>query len=548
MSAATTSGTEAGARADTAARGAISTAARAVTTARSATVAHYLSLAAAAIVLTFLSRNQWFFYDEWAFITDPTAELWAGHGGHWSTLPILVWTGLQSTFGLASYLPFVLTVIAVHLVTAHLLWRLLRRLGSSPWIATALAAVFLFLGAGAENLFWAFQYAFVGAITFVLGAMLLALRPKLGRGARVGIAVLLLAGAATSGTALPFFLPVVLVLWRNHGWRKMLWSVVPPALVYVIWYLFVAGPNPNRTLQAQGADILLSPSFGAAMFVNGLSVVVPVPFVGIIIVAIIALGLGMTFRSGADSAVFGATALALAGVGFALLTGFSRWGTGLGSATNGRYIYVLCIALAPAAGLLLTRFIGRSRGRATLAFVLIGTVGLYNVGLLVADARYQAGRETTTHEVVSAALAMQEQFPEATDLESSPDPTYLPIVDLGQLKELHLTQGLPVREFSESAWLTAVVNSGVTVTSAAAASPCVALRAGDRILSTDVVVAGERGEFTVAATNSAGETGNTRALRLDPGAHRIAAAADTPLVVTAIDPRSDACIARVQEQ
>ena len=49
-----------------------------------------------------------------------------------------------------------------------LLWRLLLHIGVRPAIATALATVFVLLGAGYENLMWAFQIGFVIFLPFLL--------------------------------------------------------------------------------------------------------------------------------------------------------------------------------------------------------------------------------------------------------------------------------------------------------------------------------------------------------------------------------------------
>ena len=73
---------------------------------------------------------------------------------------------------LRSYLPYLAQVIALHLAAvtgAYVLMR--RRVG--PFAATLLALPLLLLGAGAENLFWAFQTGFVGSVAFGIWALVL---------------------------------------------------------------------------------------------------------------------------------------------------------------------------------------------------------------------------------------------------------------------------------------------------------------------------------------------------------------------------------------
>ena len=72
---------------------------------------------------------------------------------------------------------------------------------------------------------WAFQMGFMGAMAFGLGALLVALRPRLGAlGASSAIVALLTLGAATAGTALPLFLAVGVVIavpaWLAKGARR----------------------------------------------------------------------------------------------------------------------------------------------------------------------------------------------------------------------------------------------------------------------------------------------------------------------------------------
>ena len=43
--------------------------------------------------------------------------------------------------------------------------------GADPWVATALALLFALLGAGAEDLAWAFQIGFVSSVLFGLLSM-----------------------------------------------------------------------------------------------------------------------------------------------------------------------------------------------------------------------------------------------------------------------------------------------------------------------------------------------------------------------------------------
>ena len=124
---------------------------------RGSALAHAVSLIIAGILLLWIDRKQWFFYDDWDFITGavssgPHSGLFAPHNEHWSTGPILIYRALFAVVGVRSYFPYIFVLVALHLLAAHLLWRLMVRTGSDKWIASGLCGAFLVLGAGAENL------------------------------------------------------------------------------------------------------------------------------------------------------------------------------------------------------------------------------------------------------------------------------------------------------------------------------------------------------------------------------------------------------------
>ena len=65
-------------------------------------------------------------------------------------------------------------VVIAHATTALLLRAVARRGGARPWTATIVVAVFVLYGPGEQNIVWAFQMTFVGALLFGLVHLLLA--------------------------------------------------------------------------------------------------------------------------------------------------------------------------------------------------------------------------------------------------------------------------------------------------------------------------------------------------------------------------------------
>ena len=290
------------------------------------------------MALLYVARNQWFYFDEWDIIwpAEASRRFIEGHNGHWSSIPIAVWTAIQRTLGLGSYLPYIGAAIAAHVVVAHLLWRVLRHIGTSPWIATSLIAVFVFFGAAAENLMWAFQMGFMGAMAFGLGALLVSLRLTLGTGSIVAVIALLTLGAATAGTALPLFLAVVVVILYRHGWRKALIAVGIPSAVYLIWYTLIAGPNPTAIYRAQSVGEMMRGSRVRRAHVRrGVRRVHPVPGFGVIVIT--AIGLWVVWVAVGRSLttpVVVATGMLGSGLLFAALTAYSRLELGVVSAAS----------------------------------------------------------------------------------------------------------------------------------------------------------------------------------------------------------------------
>ncbi|MFJ6653190.1 hypothetical protein ACIQLJ_10395 [Microbacterium sp. NPDC091313] len=495
-------------------------------------------MAVAGGILLYLGRNQWFYFDEWSFLQSPLAELWQGHGGHWSTVALLIWVGIQGIFGLGSYLPFLAVAVIAHLSVAHLTWRILRRIGVNDLIATASVAVFLLLGAASENLFWAFQFGFMGAIALALGAALLSLTPTLSRRRAVSIATLLLLASATSGTALPFFAAVAIILWQRQGLRRTAAIMSAPVVVYSAWYLFVAGENSNEALKATGIDVLLVPQFAGAMIVDGIDAASPVPFAGIVIAAAVAWFAFRTLNRRQDDSAAVALALLGAGLIFALLTGYSRWHTGIESAASGRYVYVIALTFLPVAALMLSRATPRTPGRA-LAVALMGVIGVFNVGILVQDAREESSREAFVQGAISAGVALADEYPEI-DTAESPEPEFFPF-PLSLAIDLSETDGLQLTAFNEEERLTALAGVGLTVRPVDEVSSCSPLAAGTILTAGDILQTPAAATVQVAAIEPEVSQGHSRSVTLSAGATELGLVDGTALTVTQTAPSAQLC-------
>lgn len=440
----------------------ISVWARRVLAALTPSRAHYAGLIVAAIVLAIIQSTQWFFIDELAFLkVDAPPLLWP-HLGHLSIAPNLILHGMLSVFGLNSYLPYVLLALAAHLAVVHLLWRIMRRVGVGAWVSTAVAFLLSLLGAGYENLLWAFQFAFMGAIAIGLGAVLV-LDQKRVTWRRLALATALLLVAITfAGTAIPLVVASALVAWRYGGFLKAVVLAAATGIPYLAWYVTYSrvGDRPSSGLGIHAVTDLTQgvPEFFSRMFVDTLDQALPFKLIAPAIV--LAVIVWMVARARTFSGPrFTALALAAASVTFAAMTAVSRLDFGMGNAASSRYIYAQYVLCAAIVALILTEISHRLTGLSTVAAIAAFAIVLvYNFGLLIAGAHTRAAWENTVHEIFSAALVLQNEDPGRFDPLARPTPTMAPDITIGDLIALQDQGYFTPGEFSASARDTALAN------------------------------------------------------------------------------------------
>jgi hypothetical protein len=219
----------------------------------------FVGIEAATVPLWLLhARSLWFFADEWDFLAGRTGgdlgDLFRPHNSHWSTLPILTYRLLWWLAGLRSYLPYVALLVLLHVTAAALLRMVMRRAGVGPWIATAAASAFALFGSGYQNIVWAFQIGFTGALVFGLTHLLLAdhdgpIDRRDWLGCLAGLAALLCSGV---GVAMVVVVGVATLLRR--GWRVAALHTVPLALVYAVWWVSI-GNEPQQAGQLRAVDL-----------------------------------------------------------------------------------------------------------------------------------------------------------------------------------------------------------------------------------------------------------------------------------------------------
>ena len=222
------------------------------------------------LVILWLSRSFKFYFDEWDFIlAAPTwtpASLLEPHNQHPSMLLISVYAVLLNTVGLRSYLPYMAVLLVLHAATAVLLFELVRR-RAGDLIGLAAGALFLVLGAGWENLLWAFQIGFVGAVACGLG-MLIALAtldgqsPRTRRRLAVAV-VLLIASLMFSGIGLGFWVAAAVLFLATPGRRRDVLVLLPIAVAFGAWYLAYGRHGATPSVAPSAGNVLALPLYVA---------------------------------------------------------------------------------------------------------------------------------------------------------------------------------------------------------------------------------------------------------------------------------------------
>ena len=412
---------------------------------------HVLVLVGGFLTLLSCDRGQWFYGDEWAFLghrglAGAERSLWAAHNEHWSTVPILIYRALYALYGVRTYVPYIVVLLLLHIAAAHLLWRLLLHIGVRPAIATALATVFVLLGAGYENLMWAFQIGFVGSVALGLGGLLLVNHDSpWGRRDVAGWLVSII-GLMFSGISVTMVAVAGLAVLMRRGWRQAALTVSVPGVIYLTWFFVTGNKNvgdEDRTLD----DALRYPEY----IWNGLrsALEATVGFQGAGAVIVLGLAFYLLRRGGrAKGPAAPAFACALGALMLYAIIATGRAGMGIETSGVSRYTYLVIALAVPAIGLALGELVDQeglgSAGRRVVVCLLLLFVGVHNAGTLVEKSRVEKRLEQRLKARILAAAQLVNS--PAVILGGNPEPQYSPDLVIEDLRRMHRDGKLPEPE------------------------------------------------------------------------------------------------------
>ena len=191
------------------------------------------------VLLVVLSSQGTWRYDDWFVLFDgqdwSIDSLLVPQYEHIVLARNLIYKTLLAGFGMDSQIPFAVVATAVFLLSAVLLFVYMRR-RVGPWLALIGATIVLFLGAAWEDLVWPMAILHFGAMAAGLGAIL-----ALEREDRFGdrLACVLLTVSVSFFTLGFVFLAGALVdvALRRDVWRKRLYIVAVPVVLWGLWWL-----------------------------------------------------------------------------------------------------------------------------------------------------------------------------------------------------------------------------------------------------------------------------------------------------------------------
>lgn len=385
---------------------------------------HLASIFVAGIAILWFARDQWFVTDEWdpivrrsVFGSAPLGLL-DPHNEHWSTVGILIYRAQTSLFGVRTYFPVMLVFVVVHLLAAHLLWRLMRRLGVDEAVAAVLALLFAFLGSVSFELLFAWNVTFSAPIACGFGALLLLAAPTWDARRDVAVWALLVVGLASSGVGLTVVVVVAAVALVRRGWRGALVTASVPAVIYLVWTIGWGSSGTTGREIVPGAlrgipDTLWRGSRHVGDLVTGVD--------GVGVALVVALVAFVAWKARGRGPVTTAAVLALGAPLFFVVTSLRRYGL-----FNGewiyfpRYTYVAFAFILPLLGLALTELLGHVRGHRRLAYGVLAALFVavfVHQGVELDDAATKTARreQELKARVVAAAELVDDDAPIVTD-------------------------------------------------------------------------------------------------------------------------------------
>lgn len=404
---------------------------------------------ASLFVLMYAGRYRWFFSDDWAFIVRgdlaSPRDWFAPHNAHWSTVTFVTYRLWWRIFGITSYIPYQVLSVALHAVVVVLLRLVMRRAGVGPWLATVAAASMLLFSPGSDDIVWAFQIGYTGALASGLAQLLLADHDGgLDRRDAVGVALGILA-LMFSGVGITMAVVVFVAATIRRGFRIALVHTVPLAAAYLV-YTLVEHPQTQspfgRPTVGTTVRWVWSGERGVLDAIGHYRVVT-LALAALLAAWVVLLaadrrrGLRVSLRAAATP-----LALVVGGVAFTASTAVGRWQFGPDAANSNRYLYVGAALVLPALACAIEA-VGNRWRFAVVVFAPLLVVGA--IGNLRSFEQFPYRRPYFAEQRRVLLLAPEMPFARqvARDVRPLPNPFLPPELNIGFLLDARKAGRLP---------------------------------------------------------------------------------------------------------
>lgn len=416
-----------------------------------------------AAVLSF-ARDGWFGFDGLHYLVYrgplPEADLGLieAWGGHWQTIPFLVYRALFAAFEW-TYVGYLATALALHLAVTAAWFAILRRVGAPPVAALASAWLLLFFGAGAEVYVSDAPIPLTLALLFVLGAVWLLAGTQGGRPHHAAAAALLVVAVMTSAVGV-VGLVLVAGFCVGAGRARRALVVAPAALAFVAWFALVGRKSPRVSLDDR--DLAEIPAFVWRGLSQALGGIIGVPESGVVLLVLLVAAL--VFLPGPSAEL---RALAWAGVVAAGAQLAAAATASLrfiqGSEVPSRYLYVAFALMLPAVAYGVSALVRLVAARATSRQGATWAA-LIGVGLLASAAAQGIQQERSSAEFAVALSKPMREWVHGADeavragqemLNPLPQVTFGEAMDMRDVTALTARHPLPRWDEGSRARLTA---------------------------------------------------------------------------------------------
>lgn len=387
-------------------------------------------LVLSAAVYFVIGRNQWFVRDDWAFVVSRNAirtnlgwESWLfeGQDGHWMTVPILIWRGIQNVFHLGSYWPYLIPNLVLHVAMVLLVRVLCRRVGVSAWTSTLVCALLLLFGSGWDNLVFAIQITYnLSIVCFLAQALLVDHEGPTDRRDVVG-AVLGVIGVMSSGFGPIFIAGMVVLLVLRQRWKALVVAVVPQALACVWWFVFWGGDAVSARMPGPRSQVPAFVVRGVLATFEGLTGIVSLAGVALFATVALTLWRGHPWRAQSLLLTLWATVVVM----FAAI-GVERIGFGVISAGSSRYVHVAGVLITPAFAIAIDSLARIGREARWCGRLLVAVSIALNLGWLQIYSAQWARESRAQKEVLELTLGsgyVTQVSPDVTPVDISPNIT-----------------------------------------------------------------------------------------------------------------------------